>query len=84
MADVFISYSRKDRGFVRKLHDALAKLNRDTWVDWEDIPLSAAWLQEIYAGIDAADNFVFVISPESVDSTTCQQEISRAATNRNG
>jgi WD40 repeat protein len=81
MADVFISYSRNDRDFVRKLHDALAKLNRDAWVDWQDIPLTAEWLSEIYAGIDAADNFVFVISPDSVASATCGKEIAYASAN---
>jgi len=81
MADVFISYSRKDRAFVLKLHDALARLNRDTWVDWHDIPLTADFLREIYAGIEGADNFIFVISPESVGSATCQKEIAHAAIN---
>jgi WD40 repeat protein len=81
MADVFISYSRKDKDFVRKFHDALAKSNRDTWVDWEDIPLTATWLDEIFAGIEAADNFVFVISPESVASATCRDEIVHASSN---
>ena len=65
MADVFISYSRKDKDFVRDLHEALAARERDTWVDWEDIPLTAEWLAEIYAGIEGADAFVFVISPDS-------------------
>ncbi len=78
MADVFISYSRKDRGFVRQLHDALAKLNRDTWVDWEDIPPTAKWLAEIYEGIEKADTVVFVISPDSVASETCRKEIAHA------
>jgi WD40 repeat protein len=82
MADVFISYSRRDSDFVRKLHDALATLNRETWVDWRDIPLTAEWLNEIYAGIESADNFVFVISPESVGSATCHKEIAHAATNK--
>jgi len=58
MPDIFMSYSCTDKEFVRKLHDALAKLNRDTWVDWEGIPLTAKWLKEIYAGIEADDNFV--------------------------
>jgi WD40 repeat protein len=81
MADVFISYSRTDKDFVRKLHDALAKLNREMWVDWKDIPLTAEWLKEIYAGIEAADNFVFVISPESVVSAACLKEIAHASEN---
>ena len=37
MADVPISYSRKDADFVRRLHDALVKLDRDTWVDGPDL-----------------------------------------------
>src|SRR5690348_2020145 len=78
MADVFISYSRTDKDFVRRLHDGLAKHNRDTWVDWEDIPLTAEWLKEIHAGIDAAENFVFVISPESVASAVCREELGHA------
>ena len=82
MADVFISYSRRDRDFVLKLHDALSKLERDTWVDWEDIPLTADFLMEIYRGIEGADNFVFVISPESIGSPTCQKELAHAAMNQ--
>jgi WD40 repeat protein len=41
MAEIFISYARKDKGFVRDLHAALQKVNRDTWVDWRSIPESA-------------------------------------------
>lgn len=78
MADLFISYSRKDKDFVRQLHDALAQQNRDIWVDWEDIPITADWLKEIYAGIDGANAFVFVISPDSIASNTCTLEINHA------
>jgi hypothetical protein len=52
MSEVFISYARKDQGFVRDLHAALKKLNRDTWIDWGSIPDSAEWRAEIFAGID--------------------------------
>jgi TIR domain len=33
MADVFISYSRKDKGFVRRLDEALKSRKREAWVD---------------------------------------------------
>jgi hypothetical protein len=79
MADVFISYSRVDQDFVRVLHQALAQSQCDAWVDWEDIPLSADWWKEIQAGIDAANTFVFVISPDSLKSEVCRQEIDYAA-----
>ena len=36
MADVFISYSRKDSDFVHKLDNALRQENRDVWVDWQE------------------------------------------------
>ncbi|MGI0491537.1 TIR domain-containing protein [Alkalinema pantanalense CENA528] len=78
MADVFISYSRKDKEFVKTLHNALVQNNRNTWVDWEDIPLAADWWREIERGIEAADTFVFVISPDSVTSKVCRQEIDHA------
>jgi WD40 repeat protein len=81
MTDVFISYSRKDKEFVRRLHEGLSKLERDTWVDWEDIPLTADWRNEIYAGIDAADNFAFIISPDSVASKVCGEELTHAIKN---
>ena len=54
MADVFISYSRKDIDFVQHLHQELESRNREPWVDWRDIPPTAEWLEEVYAGIEAA------------------------------
>ena len=78
MADVFISYSRKDKEFVRRLHDALHKLNRDVWVDWEDIPRGVDWLDQIYDGIAQANSFVVVVSPDSLISEICVQETAHA------
>ncbi len=73
--DVFISYARENKDFVLRLHAALVKAGREVWVDWEDIPLSADWLKEVKHGIDSADTFIFVISPESVQSAACTQEV---------
>lgn len=81
MADIFISYSRKDKGLVRRLHDKLKDSGREIWVDWEDIPPSAEWPEEVAAGIDAADSFVFVISPDSIASEECGKELSCAIGN---
>ena len=38
---IFISYSRKDKLFVRKLNNAIDAAGIDAWVDWEGIPLSS-------------------------------------------
>src|SRR5258708_22537547 len=78
MTDVFISYSRKDKAFVQQLFQALRDNKRDVWVDWEDIPLASEWLTEIYNGIDAARACIFVISPDSVASQVCGQEVAHA------
>jgi WD40 repeat protein len=81
MAEVFISYSRKDKDFVRRLGDALAEHKREAWVDWKDIPLTAEWQQEIFRNIESAGSFLFVISPDSVASANCHREIDHAAAN---
>lgn len=81
MSDVFISYSRKDSDFTKRLHSALADQKRDVWVDWEDIPVTAEWWDEICKGIEAADTFVFITSPDSLSSPVCNMEIAHALLN---
>ncbi len=78
MSDVFISYSRKDSEFVHKVYDAFKAIEKEVWVDFEDIPLSADWWKEIEAGIDAAETFIFVLTPNSVRSDICLDEIKYA------
>jgi WD40 repeat protein len=82
MASVFISYSRKDQPFVRRLFAALEADGREAWVDWEGIPPSAEWLAEIYTAIDAANTFVFVLSPDSLASNVCASEVTYAMESR--
>lgn len=78
MADVMISYSRRDSEFVRRLHRALNDQKREGWVDWEGIPLTADWWREICQAIESADTFLFVISPDSLASPICHLEIDHA------
>ena len=76
---IFILYSRHDAEFVRRLHDGIASRGRATWVDWEGIPPTADWMREIHAAIDAAEAVVFVLSPDSIASSVCTQELGHAA-----
>jgi hypothetical protein len=78
MSDVMLSYSRRDKTFVQRLEQALRATGREIWVDWLDIPPTVDFLQEIYAGIEAANTFVFVISPDSARSEVCGLEVQRA------
>ena len=78
--DVFISYSRADSGFARKLNDALQVQGKRTWFDQESIAVGTAdFQQEIYQGIESADIFLFVLSPRSVKSPYCNDEVEYAA-----
>jgi hypothetical protein len=74
MSDGFISYSRKDKEFVRKLHHALERADQDIWVDWQDIPLTADWWKEIQRGVESANNFIAIISPDYVISEVVNAE----------
>ena len=81
MSRPFISYAREDKAFVVRLERALHDAGSTAWVDWQDIPPSARWMDEIRRAIVAADAFVFVISPASAASRSCGWEISIAAEN---
>lgn len=77
--EVFISYSRKDRGFVTRLFESLEVQGRAAWVDWESIPYSVDWWQEIQDGIDSANNVICVISPAWLTSEMCHKEFAYAS-----
>ncbi len=81
-ASLMISYSRKDKVFVKQLYDSLVAQGfspDEIWVDWEGIPLSADWMAEITKGIQSSNVFIFVISPDSVASEVCAKELGIAA-----
>lgn len=77
--EVFISYSRADGDFARKLNDELQENGKTTWFDQESIASGADFEQEIYNGIEACENFVFIISPDSVGSPYCESEVKFAS-----
>lgn len=73
--DVFISYSRRDKAFVERLYTAFKNAGRDLWIDWDDIHKGEEWWKAIQRGIEAANTFVFVVSPDSIASPVCRDEI---------
>jgi WD40 repeat protein len=75
---VFISYSRSDQQFTKRLHKILLTYGKKVWVDWEGIPPSAEWLDQIQQAIRSADAVIFIISPDSISSETCRKEIEYA------
>ena len=81
MSHILISYSRKDSDFAGKIVQALAENNLDTWIDWEAIPKGEDWWQHIQSGIEEADAFLFLISPDSISSKVCGEELDHAVAN---
>lgn len=78
-SDVFVSYAREDQEFVRVLVRKLSAQGRETWIDWQGLPPTVDWMQEIHRAIEGANTFVFVISPDSLSSKVCQAEFEYAA-----
>ncbi|WP_054464996.1 TIR domain-containing protein [Planktothricoides sp. SR001] len=76
--EVFISYSRTDSDLARKINDALQFQGKTTWFDQESIAAGTDFQQEIYRGIENSDNFLFIISPHSVSSAYCSDEVEYA------
>jgi len=81
MPDVFISYSRTDEQFVRRLFERLQQAGKDVWVDFDDIPFASNWWEEILEGIQTSNTGIFVISPDSIQSRVCSLEISQLIDN---
>src|SRR5271169_6881732 len=66
---------RKD--FALRLRDGIEKHGREAWIDLTNIPPSSEWWKEICTNIEAADNFVFVVSPDSVSLESEETELSK-------
>ena len=50
----------------------------NVWIDWEDIPYSSNWWDEISQAVDGASAFVCVLSNEYFKSDTCRAELKLA------
>ena len=71
-SDVFVSYRRKDVEFTKQLVTALQDTGKEVWVDWEDIPPgSEGFTDDIRRGLEGADAFICVLTPDYLDSTYC-------------
>jgi WD40 repeat protein len=76
--DAFVSYAREDRRRVEWLRDVLEARGKEVWVDRQDIPPAAPWRDRIEQGIERANALVFLLSPDSLGSPECRQELDRA------
>jgi hypothetical protein len=80
MADIFISYSRRDKDFANHLTEQLKDAGFDIWIDREDISVGSVWQAAISTAIRACNTLIVVLSPDSVASEYVTKEITLADT----
>ncbi len=68
MQRIFISYSRKDINFVRRLAGDLEKAGYDVWWDLTDLRGGDDWVRVIPEAIKNSDKIIVVLSPNSTIS----------------
>ncbi len=79
-SDVFVSYRRKDVEIAKKIVERLQQEGKEVWVDWDDIPPgSEVFTDDINRGLQGADTFICILSPDYLESTYCVElELERA------
>ncbi|MEO0984134.1 MAG: TIR domain-containing protein [Cyanobacteria bacterium J06639_14] len=76
--EVFIAYGDEDVEFAHKLNNALQAQGKSTWFDQESVDSGQDYRQGLHNGIEQADNFVFIISPDAVTSKVCVESLNYA------
>ena len=74
MAQVFISYSRKDLKFVKKLISDLKNAGLDVWQDLSSLEAGARFSSDIANAIRKSQYVIVVLSPASVASEWVERE----------
>jgi WD40 repeat protein len=74
---IFVSYAREDAAFAARLRTALYSRGIDSHGDW-DLETGDDYAQQLRVLIASVDVFVFLLSPDSVRSGPCRQEVELA------
>jgi len=78
MPQIFISYSRKDSAFARRLAGDLEKAGYEVWWDLTDLRGGDDWPRVIPAAIAASEYVIVVLSPNSATSEWVEKEYTQA------
>ncbi|MEM7758889.1 MAG: toll/interleukin-1 receptor domain-containing protein, partial [Cyanobacteria bacterium P01_A01_bin.40] len=78
MTQVFLSAAEEDNEVKEQIGKMLMREGLTIWTNQTDIQTGTAFKQEIERGILRADNFIYLISPETLRSHYCQQEFAFA------
>ncbi len=78
MPNIFLSYNRQSGAIAKTLVADIEALGHTVWFD-QDLSGGQVWWNQILTTIRNCDVFVFVLDPESLDSTACKREYGYAA-----
>jgi hypothetical protein len=82
MGNIFLSYSRKDKGIVERLKNRLEAAGHYVWIDIEGIRGGDQWRRAIAEAIRQADTFVLLLSSNAVKSDNVCKELNLAEENK--
>ncbi len=72
--NIFMSYSRRETGFVDDLTHRLEKAGFNIWLDYRVLVPGTPWAGQIDKGLREADVILFVVSKESLSSPYVELE----------
>jgi hypothetical protein len=79
MADIFISYSRKDSKQAISLAERLRAVGMDVWIDQHGLEAATSWSKEIVEAIESSQVFIILLSRSSLLSENVVKELSIAS-----
>lgn len=72
--NIFVSYSRREVGFVDDLVLNLEQAGHEVWLDYRNLIPGKPWQEQIYQGIQDADVILLVVSKASISSQNVEVE----------
>lgn len=75
MSHIFISYSKRNRDYARKVVNFLLDNGFDVWIDNDKIEYGVNWWEAIVQAITQSSAFVVIMTPEAKTSDWVQREV---------
>jgi hypothetical protein len=73
---VFLSHSKKDRVFIKRLDDDLRKSQIDTWLDEYEIRHGKSWQDSVFElGLPTCDAIIVYLTESSISSPIVKKEM---------
>ena len=72
--NIFVSYSRREVGFIDDLVRNLEQVGHEVWLDYRNLIPGKPWQDQIYEGIQKADVILLVVSKASLSSQNVEVE----------